>query len=66
MKEIALGLIHAAAVIFPPLAELLAKALDNAPPEHAPLAKEVRDRLPERSETRKALDELEAGKSNEP
>lgn len=68
MKELALALIKGASILFPPLAELIASALDKLDPNdpRQPLADEVRAVLPERSETRKALDELEAGKSNEP
>jgi len=62
VKEIALSLIKAAATIFPPLAELLLHAVDNAPLAQQSLADEVRGILPLRSETRKALDELDAGK----
>ena len=66
MKEVALSLLKAAVAIFPPLLELLEHALDTAPDPLKPLADEIRAVLPVRSETQKALDELEAGKSNAP
>lgn len=58
MKEWALKLLELAATLYRPVADLLHVALDNAPPEHASLADEIRARLPERSKTREALDEL--------
>ena len=61
MKDIALSLIKAAATIFPPLATLLGKLLDNAPAEHRALADEVKAVLPVESETQKALDDLKNG-----
>lgn len=66
MKEFALTLLKVATAIFPPLAELIGDLLDRLDPNdpRQPLADEVRTVLPERSETRKALDELEAGKTN--
>ena len=59
MKDIALSLIKAATTIFPPLAALLGKALDNASSEDRALADEVKAVLPVESETRKALNELQ-------
>ena len=59
MKDIALSLIKAAATIFPPLATLLGRALDNAADEDRALADEVKAVLPAESETRKALNELQ-------
>lgn len=61
MKEIALSLIKAAATIFPPLASLISKALDNASDEDRALADEVKAILPTESETRKALNDLKNG-----
>lgn len=64
MKEAALTILKVAFAIFPPLAELVGDLIDrlDANDPRQPLADEVRAVLPERSETRKALDELEAGK----
>lgn len=61
MKDVALSLIKAAVTIFPPLAALLGKLLDNAPAEHRALADEVKAVLPVESETRKALNDLDKG-----
>lgn len=63
MKEWALRLLELAAVLYDPIADLLRAAVDNAPPEHASLADEVRARLPERSKTREALDALKGSDS---
>lgn len=64
MKDVAISLLVAAGKVFPPLLALLEHAVDTAPPSLASLADEIRAALPERSETEKALDELEAGKTN--
>lgn len=62
MKDVALALIKGAGLLFPPIGELLHRALDSLlwdePREIYDLAKEVREALPPRSETRKALDDL--------
>lgn len=67
VKDAALTLVKVAAAIFPPLADLIGRALDSLmwdePAETKALAEEVRAVLPARSETRKALDELDAEKS---
>lgn len=60
MKEWAIKLLELAAVLYRPVSDLLHAALDNAPPEHASLADEIRARLPERSKAREALDALDA------
>ncbi len=63
MKDVALSLIKSATTVFPPLADLIGRALDalmfDEPDDVRKLADEVRAVLPARSETRKALDELE-------
>lgn len=61
MKEAALTILGVAAKLFPPLLEFLDHAVNNAPLAHQAIADEIRTVLPVRSETRKALDELEGG-----
>lgn len=64
MKDAALTILKVAFAIFPPLADLIGDLIDrlDANDPRQALADEVRSVLPERSETRKALDELEGKK----
>ncbi len=54
----AMRLLEILVELAPPLAKLLEHAVDTAPPELELVADEVRRILPDRSETRKALDEI--------
>jgi hypothetical protein len=60
MKELALQILKAAAVLYPPISDLIVYALDqlsDSDPQK-PLADEVRAVLPEKSMSRRAVDEL--------
>ncbi len=57
--SVAMRLLQIAAELAPPFARFLEHAAASAPDEHSSVADEVRSILPARSETRKALDELE-------
>lgn len=59
MKETALTLLKIAAELYTPISDLMHSLLDAAPPEHKPLADEIRARLPMRSKTEVALDALD-------
>ena len=63
MKDSALTLLRIAAALFPPLAALLERALDELSPvasvEEYRLADEVRSVLPVKSRSREAIEALE-------
>lgn len=61
MKEEALMLLKLAAILFPPLAELIRSAIDGVEEDHPsrPLVDEVRDILPSEGEIYDAVKKLQ-------
>lgn len=60
-KEVALAALKIALAVFPPLADFIAKAIENASAEHRPLADEVAELLPEHGASEAAAKKLAGG-----